>query len=45
MRVFRKYIYNVNSKTGQNFVKVRVFPKDLNAANKQEYVHKDPEMQ
>jgi len=45
MRVFRKYIYNVNTKTSQNFVKVRVFPKDLNAANKQEYVHKDPEME
>jgi len=45
MRVFRKYIYNVSTKTSQNFVKVRVFPKDLNAANKQEYVHKDPEME
>lgn len=39
MRVFRTYILN------KNFVKVRVFPKDLNAANKQEYVHKDPEME
>lgn len=39
MRVFRTYILS------RNFVKVRVFPKDLNAANKQEYVHKDPEME
>lgn len=45
MRVFRKYIYNATSNSGQNFVKVQVFPKDLNAANKQEYVHKDPEME